>query len=64
MEISKYIFTILPPYSSELNPIENLWHQAKHLWLNIEDYSDANTLKNAVINIFKNVGSKYTINFA
>jgi transposase len=54
----------LPPYSSELNPIENLWHHAKHLWLNIEDYSDANTLRNAVINIFKNVGIKYTINFA
>jgi transposase len=57
-------FQFLPPYSSELNPIENLWHHAKHLWLNIEDYADAKTLKNAVINIFQNVGNKYTINFA
>ena len=54
----------LPPYSSELNPIEQLWHHAKHLWLNIEDYADANTLQNKVINIFKNVGIKYTVNFA
>jgi transposase len=57
-------FQFLPPYSSELNPIENMWHHAKHLWLNIEDYADAKTLKNAVINIFQNIGNKYTINFA
>jgi transposase len=56
-------FQFLPPYCSELNPIETLWNHIKHLWLKIEDYTSAETLKNAVESIITQVGNKYTITF-
>ncbi|MFN3489292.1 MAG: transposase [Emticicia sp.] len=28
-------FQLLPPYCSELNKIETLWHHIKQLWLKI-----------------------------
>lgn len=38
----------LPPYSPELNPVENLWHYLRsHYWSNRE-YPDWNALSNAV----------------
>lgn len=37
----------LPPYSPELNPIENLWHYLRsHHWSNRE-YADYNALRQA-----------------
>ena len=56
-------FQFLPPYCSELNKIETLWHHIKHLWLNIEDYRTKESLEFAVIEILKNFKIKYTISF-
>jgi transposase len=37
----------LPPYSPELNPIENLWHYLKsHYWSN-RNYTDYDALEDA-----------------
>jgi hypothetical protein len=44
-------------------PIETLWHHIKHLWLKIEDYTSADTLKKAVDDIVAQVKTKYTITF-
>jgi transposase len=39
----------LPPYSPELNPIENLWHYLKsHFWSN-RSYEDYDALQSAAI---------------
>lgn len=56
-------FQFLPPYCSELNKIETLWHHLKHLWLKLEDYQCKESLKKAVDEILSNVKSKYTITF-
>ena len=56
-------FQFLPPYCSELNLIEILWHHLKHLWIKIEHYKTADTIKNAVDEILSQVKHKYTINF-
>lgn len=57
-------FQFLPPYCSELNKIETLWHHIKHLWLKIEDYRTKDSLETAVSEILRNVKTKYTISFA
>ena len=57
-------FQFIPPYCSELNHIEILWRFIKNQWLTIQDYNSALELKNAVINIIKSFGSKYTINYS
>lgn len=56
-------FQFLPPYCSELNKIELLWHHLKHRWLRLEDYKTKESLKEAVDNILANVKTKYTIIF-
>lgn len=44
----------LPPYSPELNPIENLWHYLKsHFWSN-RAYADYDALEEAAIAAWKN----------
>lgn len=58
-----YIF-YLPPYSPQLNLIEILWKKIKYEWLLPKDYSSAQTLKNAVLNIFNNYGTLFQINFS
>lgn len=62
-EINLY-FQFLPPYCSELNLIETLWHHIKHLWLKIEDYVSKETLAKAIDDIINNIKTKYTITFA
>jgi transposase len=57
-------FQFLPPYSSELNPIEILWRRIKHNWLEISDYHSAKTLELAVENILKLYNLKYSTNFS
>jgi transposase len=57
-------FQFLPPYCSELNLIEILWHHMKHLWLKIEDYTSEEMLKKAINHIIENIKTKYTITFA
>ena len=43
----------LPPYSPELNPIENLWHYLKsHFWSN-RAYADYQELEQAAMNAWK-----------
>jgi transposase len=54
----------LPKYSPHLNKIETLWRKIKYEWLKPQDYSDWNTFNDALDNIFKNMGSKFSIDFA
>ena len=43
----------LPPYSPELNPIENLWHYLKsHFWSN-RAYADYDELEQAAIHAWR-----------
>lgn len=43
----------LPPYSPELNPIENLWHYLRsHYWSN-RKYADYEALETAAINAWQ-----------
>ena len=43
----------LPPYSPELNPIENLWHYLKsHFWSN-RAYADYEALEQAAMTAWK-----------
>ena len=43
----------LPPYSPELNPMENLWHYLKsHYWSN-RAYSDYEELEEAAIDAWR-----------
>lgn len=43
----------LPPYSPELNPIENLWHYLRsHFWSN-RDYADYNALMDAATHAWR-----------
>jgi len=43
----------LPPYSPELNPMENLWHYLKsHYWSN-RAYGDYEELEEAAINAWR-----------
>lgn len=47
----KIIF--LPPYSPELNPIENFWHILKHwLRMNIRDYDSLTDAISAAFHIY------------
>ncbi|PSF25828.1 IS630 family transposase [Aphanothece hegewaldii CCALA 016] len=53
----------LPSYSPQLNKIEILWRLMKYQWLEPENYESYLTLVEAVENILKYFGEKYTINF-
>jgi transposase len=54
----------LPTYSPQLNLIELLWQKIKYEWLDGEAYESWSQLVQSVENILKQVGTKYTINFA
>ncbi len=56
------IIYFIPPYSPELNLIENLWRFVKYQWLLFEAYINFASLKNLKegLDIF---GTKYMINF-
>ena len=58
-----YIF-YLPPYSPHLNLIEMFWRKIKCEWLEPQDYLSAIHLKNAVLNIFQNLNSVFSIKFS
>ena len=53
----------LPPYCPELNQIELLWRKIKYDWLPFRAYANFAALKEALQDIFSNVGSKYPITF-
>ena len=51
----------LPPYSPELNCM--LWKKIKYEWLPWEAYANFEALRNALQDIFQNLGEKYQVNF-
>jgi len=53
----------LPPYSPELNRIEVLWKKIKYEWLPWEASANFEALRNALQEIFLNLGGKYQVNF-
>lgn len=55
----------LPTYSPELNLIEMLWKKIKYEWLPWAAYTNFQTLRSALQDIFENYGaeSKYQVNF-
>lgn len=53
----------LPPYSSELNLIEILWHKIKYQWLPHTAYLYFNYLQSELKNALNQFGSKYKITF-
>jgi transposase len=53
----------LPPYSPELNLIEILWRKVKYEWLPLDAYKSYQHMKDTVLDIFANVGSKFSITF-
>lgn len=61
-EKNLFVF-FLPTYSPHLNKIEILWRRTKYQWLRPEDYLSFQKLKNAVSNIFQQIGRKYSICF-
>jgi transposase len=58
------ILYFLPAYSPELNKIEILWRKIKYEWMPFSAYDSLASLKDALCEIFANIGSKYTISFA
>jgi transposase len=53
----------LPSYSPELNVIEILWKKIKYEWLPWAAYQCFDALREALQDIFANLGTKYRINF-
>jgi transposase len=58
-----YIF-YLPPYSPHLNIAETLWRVMKGKWLEVKDYSSAQTLFEATKKCLSEVGASRTIHFS
>lgn len=54
----------LPPYCPELNWIEILWRKIKYEWLPLAAYQSFKDLTDALLEVLKQVGSKYRITFA
>ena len=54
----------LPSYSPELNLIETLWRKSKYEWLPLSAYKNYRAIKEAVLAILNDFGSKYPITFA
>jgi len=54
-------FYFLPPYSPQLNLIENLWRHIKYRWLSFSAYHNFSSLKNEIDSILEGYGSKYLL---
>lgn len=54
----------LPPYCPELNWIEMLWRKIKYEWLPLTAYQSFKDLTDALLDVLRQVGSKYRITFA
>jgi len=52
----------LPPYSTELNRIEKLWHLMKYTWMSVK-CRDSKTLEADFDDIIDNFGYKYKFAF-
>lgn len=53
----------LPPYSPQLNPIEQLWKFMKYYWIELDAYKSVENMKNYVEKVIIGYGSKYEIKF-
>lgn len=53
----------IPAYCPELNRIECLWKQIKYHWLHPADFLSASSLRDALVGILAQVGTKYCITF-
>lgn len=53
-----------PAYYPEMNLIEHLWKKIKYDWLPLDCYRDKKSLLTALIEVLKNVGTKYQITFS
>jgi len=58
-----YLF-YLPPYSPQLNPIEQLWKFMKYYWIDLKAYTSIENLKIYVEKVIVGYGTEYEINFA
>lgn len=53
----------LPPYSPQLNPIEQLWKFMKYYWIELDAYKSVEMMKNYVEKVIVGYGKEYEINF-
>lgn len=53
----------IPAYCPELNRIECLWKHIKYHWLQPADFLTASSLKDALVSVLSQVGTKYCITF-
>ena len=53
----------LPPYSPQLNPIEQLWKFMKYYWIDLEAYTSTEKLKDYVEKVIVGYGNEYEIKF-
>ena len=53
----------LPPYSPQLNPIEQLWKFMKYYWIEFDAYKSVEKMKNYVEKVITSYGKEYEINF-
>ena len=53
----------LPPYSPQLNPIEQLWKFMKYYWIELDAYKSVEKMKDYVEKVIVGYGTIYDINF-
>jgi len=53
----------LPPYSPQLNPIEQLWKFMKYYWIELDAYKSVEKMKNYVEKVIIGYGTDYEIIF-
>jgi transposase len=53
----------LPPYSPQLNPIEQLWKFMKYYWIEFDAYKSAKHMRDYVEKVLIGYGTDYEINF-
>lgn len=53
----------LPPYSPQLNPIEQLWKFMKYYWIEFDAYKSAKHMQEYVEKVLIEYGTDYEINF-
>lgn len=57
------ILFYLPPYSPQLNPIEQLWKFMKYYWIELDAYKSIEHMKNYVEKVIVGYGKEYEICF-
>jgi len=57
------IIFYLPPYSPQLNPIEQLWKFMKYYWIEFDAYKSTKHMQDYVEKVIIGYGTKYEIKF-